>query len=119
MKKCLGGVILKNKGLSVFSIAATYIGTVVGAGFASGQEVLQFFGYHGVKGFVGLFAAAIMFIVYGYSILLLGNKLDAASHYEVIMDIGGPFFGKIIDYVIIFFFIRSFYGNGGWNGSDF
>ncbi|HEX3032027.1 MAG TPA: hypothetical protein VHS59_07255 [Bacillota bacterium] len=26
-----------------WQIAATYIGTVVGAGFASGQETLQFF----------------------------------------------------------------------------
>lgn len=108
MKNHLGGAILKNKGLSVFSIAATYIGTVVGAGFASGQEVLQFFGYHGVKGFVGLFAAAIMFIVYGYFILLLGNRLNASSHYEVIMDVGGPFFGKIMDYVIIFFLFGAF-----------
>ncbi|EGD49885.1 hypothetical protein TheetDRAFT_3307 [Thermoanaerobacter ethanolicus JW 200] len=30
------------KEISAFKVAATYIGTVVGAGFASGQEILQF-----------------------------------------------------------------------------
>ncbi|SNX55049.1 hypothetical protein [Thermoanaerobacterium sp. RBIITD] len=99
---------MSKKDLSVFSIAATYIGTVVGAGFASGQEVLQFFGYHGVKGFIGLLIAAIIFVVYGYIILLLGNMLNATSHYEVIMKAGVPVFGKIIDYVIIFFLFGAF-----------
>ncbi|MGF7399222.1 hypothetical protein PQ744_02210 [Thermoanaerobacterium thermosaccharolyticum] len=99
---------MSKKELSVFSIAATYIGTVVGAGFASGQEVLQFFGFHGIRGFIGLFVAAFIFILYGYFILLLGNRLNAVSHYEVIMKAGGPVFGKIIDYVIIFFLFGAF-----------
>lgn len=33
---------INQKGISMFKVAATYIGTVVGAGFASGQEMLQF-----------------------------------------------------------------------------
>jgi len=94
---------LNKKGLSVFSIAATYIGTVVGAGFASGQEVLQFFGYHGTKGFIGLSVATFMFIVYGYIVMALGHSLNATSHQKVIMKAGGPVLGKIVDYIVIFF----------------
>lgn len=94
---------MNKREISIFAVAATYIGTVVGAGFASGQEVLQFFGYHGIMGFLGLIIAVLMFIVYGYIILALGNRLNASSHYEVIMAAGGPFFGRIIDLIIIFF----------------
>jgi uncharacterized membrane protein YkvI len=94
---------LKKKDLSIFSISATYIGTVVGAGFASGQEVLQFFAYHGAKGFAGLIIATIMFIVYGYIILILGLKLNASSYYEVITKAVGPILGKVVDWIVIFF----------------
>ena len=34
---------MENKKVTILKVAATYIGTVVGAGFASGQETLQFF----------------------------------------------------------------------------
>lgn len=40
---------MKNN-VSTFKVAATYIGTVVGAGFATGQEVLQFFNRFGAMG---------------------------------------------------------------------
>jgi len=42
---------MENSRVSTFKVAATYIGTVVGAGFASGQEMLQFFAVFGLKGF--------------------------------------------------------------------
>ncbi|MDI6601863.1 MAG: hypothetical protein QME46_08795 [Thermoanaerobacteraceae bacterium] len=89
--------------LSIFNIAATYIGTVVGAGFASGQEVLQYFGYHGTRGYIGLAIATIIFIIYGYITLALGQKLKADSHYKVIMYSAGPYFGRVVDWVITFF----------------
>ncbi|SHF01898.1 Uncharacterized membrane protein YkvI [Caldanaerobius fijiensis DSM 17918] len=94
---------MSKRELSVFTISATYIGTVVGAGFASGQEVLQFFGYHGMKGFIGLIIATIMFVVYGYIILILGHNLNASSYHKVIMETSGLMLGKIVDYIVMFF----------------
>ena len=38
---------MKNTGVSTLKVAAAYIGTVVGAGFATGQEILQFFNRFG------------------------------------------------------------------------
>jgi uncharacterized membrane protein YkvI len=84
-------------------LAATYIGTVVGAGFASGQEVLQFFAVFGSKGFFGLIIATVLFIVFGYISMILGYELNARSHLEIIMHTGGKYLGTFIDYVIIFF----------------
>lgn len=91
------------KKLSTFKVASAYIGTVVGAGFASGQELLQFFGYFGYWGIAGLILATGLFIYFGYLILKLGAELKADSHLPVIKYAGGKWIGAIIDYVIIFF----------------
>ncbi len=93
----------ENSTISTFKIGATYIGTVVGAGFASGQEVLQFFAYYGLGGFVGLIITTILFIIYGYIILNLGLNFNAHSHVKVIYHIGGKWLGIFIDAVITFF----------------
>jgi len=46
---------MKKNTMSTFKIAATYIGTIVGAGFATGQETLQFFAPFGITGIGELF----------------------------------------------------------------
>lgn len=94
---------MNNKGVSTLKVAATYIGTVVGAGFATGQEVLQFFTNFGIWGLVGLVFAAAMFVFFGYIIMNLGNQLQARSHQEIIFFSGGEIIGAMIDCIIIFF----------------
>lgn len=94
---------MKKKGISSSKIAAAYIGIVVGAGFASGQEVLQFFGYFSYWGIVALIISGFLFYYFGTIILKLGQELDADSHLPIIEYAGGKFIGKFIDYVIIFF----------------
>ncbi len=89
--------------LSVFRIAATYIGTLVGAGIASGQEILQFFSYFGLAGIIGISVTTVLFAVFGYMILELGRRLKADSHLPVIRYAGGKWLGSIIDWVITFF----------------
>lgn len=101
--KNLVGVNVKNNNVGLFKIAATYIGTVVGAGFASGQEVLQFFSVFGLKGLYGLIIVTVLFIFFGYTTLYLGNKLNAMSHIEVIRFSCGKFAGTVIDVIITIF----------------
>lgn len=91
------------KQYSIFRIAAAYIGTVVGAGFASGQEVLQFFGYFGFWGLIGLGLATVLFIFFGYAVLILSHHLKAYSHLPVMRHAGGPWLGKAIDGITTFF----------------
>lgn len=89
--------------ISTIKVAAAYVGTVVGAGFASGQEILQFFGFFGSLGIMGLIVSGVLFALFGYLILDLGRKLKADSHLPVIKYIGGKYLGAIMDYVITFF----------------
>lgn len=89
-------------------VAATYVGTVVGAGFATGQEILQFFTRFGSMGLVGLMITTLMFMIFGYIIMSLGKNLKARSHLEIVKHYGGSITGTIIDSVITFFLFGSF-----------
>ncbi|KYP80963.1 YkvI family membrane protein [Ferroacidibacillus organovorans] len=60
-------------------IAATYIGTVVGAGFASGQEVWQFFTRYQTGSLIAIGFAALLFFVLGAYVMNLGQRLNASS----------------------------------------
>jgi len=91
------------KKYSIFKIAAAYIGTVVGAGFASGQEVLQFFGYFGLWGLAGIALATGLFVFFGYQVLNLSHHLKAYSHLPVMHHVGGPWLGKAVDGITTFF----------------
>ncbi len=110
---------MKDKGISTLKVAATYIGTVVGAGFATGQEILQFFNMFGKLGLLGLILTTLMFIVFGCLIMSLGNKLNAKSHLEVIRHSGGKVFGNLMDFIITFFLFGALSAMIAGTGSIF
>jgi len=95
--------IAKENRISTFKVAATYIGTVVGAGFASGQEILQFFSVFGNMGVFGLIISTALFILFGYIIMDVGRKLNSTSHLKIIKSTGGKYLGTVIDFIITFF----------------
>lgn len=84
-----------------FQVGCTYIGTVVGAGFASGQEVYQFFGRFGDWGYIGIPISVLLFSWIGYRIMLLGHRLRARSYHEVNAYLFGPAIGKVMDIVLL------------------
>ncbi|MBC8080240.1 MAG: hypothetical protein H7X86_07830, partial [Gorillibacterium sp.] len=52
----------------ILQVAFTYVGTIVGAGFASGQEILQFFTRYGWMAVPTISVAAFLFIWLGIKI---------------------------------------------------
>src|SRR5690625_4297384 len=84
----------------VFTIASAFIGVIVGAGFASGQEILLYFTSYGYVGLVGILVATILFAYLGMSIIQIGSLLKTQSHKEAIYMMGGPWLGLIIDVVM-------------------
>lgn len=71
-------VSIDQKGISTFKVAATYIGTVVGAGFTSGQEMLQFFAVFGIRALTAMIAGAGALINQQFGLSpLWGNVLMA------------------------------------------
>ena len=75
----------------------------MGAGFASGQEVMQFFTSFGIYSVIGAIIAGLLFAFLGMHVLQLGTYYQTASHREVIYKICGRYFGFAIDLLITFF----------------
>ncbi|HEX3031100.1 MAG TPA: hypothetical protein VHS59_02490, partial [Bacillota bacterium] len=88
---------------SHWQIAATYIGTVVGAGFASGQETLQFFAAYGMGGILGIIVASLGFGILGAYILYLGKKLQTSSYQPLFHYLCGKSLGRVLDVIVTIF----------------
>lgn len=92
-----------HQAVNIAKIAATYVGTVVGAGFASGQELLQFFISYGSIGFVGIAFTGLLFAWLGSQLLSLGSKLRATGYHDIIGYLCGERIGRALDNLIAFF----------------
>lgn len=83
--------------IDIARVAATYTGTVIGAGFASGQELLQFFVSYGPIGLIGMILTGFLFALLGARILELGHRLRATSYHQVLRHVCGPRAGMALD----------------------
>ncbi len=93
---------------SIFTLASVYIGTVIGAGFASGQETLQFFGKYGYKGILGVIATTILFSLLGVLILNTVYVKKIHSLEEFVTIYFGKAFFVVINIILIFLLFISY-----------
>lgn len=84
-------------------IGGAFIGLIVGAGFASGQEILQFFTSFGWPGIIGSAVATFLFAFLGMNLTQLGCRLQTKSHKQVIYHICGKYIGLAVDIIMTFF----------------
>lgn len=87
----------------VFKLGATYVGTVVGAGFASGQEHLHFFGPFSPGGGQGVLLAGALFIAFGVVLGDLVSRRKTSSPEELFQYMFGPALSRILDVLLIAF----------------
>ncbi|MEO3944219.1 hypothetical protein [Gorillibacterium sp. CAU 1737] len=78
----------------ILQVAFTYVGTIVGAGFASGQEILQFFTRYGWPGSLSIALASVLFIWLGTRLMLLGYDTGAESYEDLNRHLLGPRLGS-------------------------
>lgn len=65
---------------NMLKIASVYIGLVIGAGFASGREIITFFGSFGKDFVIGIGAMGIMLSAIGYLILKIIEENDIRDY---------------------------------------
>lgn len=95
-----------NKGC--MKIAFTYIGAIVGAGFATGQEIYQFFTVFKLKGIIGAVLSTIGFVLFAIMYLDIIYKMPINSYNDLLKLLVGKKIAKIFDISISAFLFASF-----------
>ncbi|MHB8155798.1 MAG: YkvI family membrane protein [Desulfocucumaceae bacterium] len=82
---------------SIFKIIVLYIGSVIGAGFASGQEILQFFVVFEGRGLWGIALSTALFGCLGGIVMLLAVHFRTSNYTDVYRLLLGKKPGRIMD----------------------
>ena len=97
----------------IFLIGSAFIGIIVGAGFASGQEILQYFTSFGTVGILAGIVSTVLFAYVGMMLVWLGSIFKAEGHNDVIHKLtGGTMFGKVIAWLVDIVLIIALFGFG-------
>ena len=100
-----GGIFLNKEIVLIFQVAAVFIGTIVGAGLASGQEISQFFTQYGYKSFIGILICCIVYIVMSIIIINISKKYKLNSYDGLISLVSPGFLGILTNSLTTFFLI--------------
>ena len=84
-------------------IVMGYLGAVIGAGFASGQEIVQFFVYYGPNGIYATVMATLMFAACGARLLYLAHLRKASNYQDILKHLLGNRFGRLVDVLVAVF----------------
>ena len=85
-----------------FKIALALVGLTVGAGFASGQEVIQYFLSFGYWGILGAAVAGTAIAVFSGWVYQLGSYYLADNHSVVFRSVSRPWLAKYMDITTMF-----------------
>ena len=98
---------MKNELIKIFQVATVFIGTIVGAGLASGKEITEFFTQYGITSFCGIIACGIFYIIMGSIISKISIDYNLSSYSDVINIISPNILGKFTGFITTFFLISS------------
>lgn len=97
---------MKNSLKAIFII----IGTTIGAGFASGQEIYSFFNIYKENGILGICISSLFTGLIIYKGLKIANKYDVNSYNELITKLKiNKKVSNIINIIMNIFLLMSFY----------
>lgn len=88
--------------------AGAFIAFLIGSGFATGQEIMQYFAAYGWMGIAGSVVVFIMFLYVAVSFITVGyeNKFPKGS--DIYDYYCGKYIGKFYDYFSVLFIYMSF-----------
>ncbi len=92
----------------IFSLCMVFVGTVVGAGFASGLEIWLFFGQYGILGFLGVILSCLIISLCGTGINLGVYDGDFNSYGDFCRVISGKVSGRFFSVLGVIFMYSAF-----------
>ncbi|KRQ86715.1 hypothetical protein ABG79_01467 [Caloramator mitchellensis] len=93
--------------MKTLKYAFVFVGTIIGAGLASGQEILQFFSMYGKKGILGILICFVLYVFLSQIIIKLSIKYKLKSYSDYLKFVLGKQFGFFSDLIITFFIFSS------------
>ncbi|HEY9059142.1 MAG TPA: hypothetical protein VIO64_01375 [Pseudobacteroides sp.] len=88
---------------NIYKVASIYVTTIIGAGFASGQEIARFFSGYYKGGFYGIVAAGVLFAIVGWFVLDRVYIGRIKNYEEFLYPTVGWVFGRVMDIVVTLF----------------
>ena len=73
--------------LESLKVSFVIIGTIIGAGFASGQEIYTFFNVYGLKGLLGIFISCMLIEIVIYKTLKISMQLKQEEYEDFLKSI--------------------------------
>lgn len=92
----------------VISFAGAFIAFLIGSGFATGQEIMQYFVAYGYMGIVGAIAVFALFLYVGVSFITVGFDNRFPHPNDIYTYYCGKVIGKFFDYFSVVFIYMSF-----------
>jgi uncharacterized membrane protein YkvI len=82
-------------------IAAVYVGTVVGAGFATGKEIVEFFSRFGFFGLISILMCGYLLVFIGSKFMRMAAFIQAKSYQEFNEYLFGKWIGSGINILML------------------
>lgn len=98
---------MKKELTKIFQVATVFIGTIVGAGLASGKEITEFFTQYGIESFLGIIACGIFYILISSIISKISIDHNLNSYSDVMNIVSPNILGKLTGLITTFFLISS------------
>lgn len=81
---------------NILITAYSFVAAIIGAGFASGQEILCYFSVFGRNGFCGIILSCVFFITFTFAVYSFCIKNNINNYSEFLINIPYPFIKKTI-----------------------
>lgn len=92
----------------VIKYAGATIALLIGSGFATGQEILQYFVAHGLKGILVVIVLFLLLSFVIYELISTGYHYKFEEGNDIYYYYGGKYIGKFYDYFSTLFLFLSF-----------
>ena len=98
----------KVKTTEVITYAGAFVALLIGSGFATGQEILQFFTAYGISGLFGVIICFVLFAFVAVEFVNYGHTGVFENPNDIYKEICGSKLGAFYDYFSILFLFLSF-----------
>jgi uncharacterized membrane protein YkvI len=93
---------------NIIRVASIYAAAIIGAGFASGREIVQFFSIYYKGGFYGIVFAGCLFALFGCVVLDKVYRERIKNYDELIFPVMGWLPGRVMEISVTLFLLSVF-----------